>query len=132
MLMLKQRGQKGFTMVELAIVLVILAILAAIAVPIYLQYVESARAGEAQEAIAAVIAAAKIQYAKTGQWVTDPNALDRLNLDPLTRERWQIVIIPGANGLQSVQATSTGRMPGGAGKTVRFDAVQGRWSGYGF
>ena len=132
MFMFKQRGQKGFTMVELAIVLVILAILAAIAVPLYLKYVESARAGEAQEAIAAVMAASKINHAETGRWVTDVNALRRLELDPLTKERWQFVIVPGANGLQSIQATSTGRMPGGAGKTVRFDAVQGKWSGYGF
>ncbi len=132
MRMIKQRGSKGFTMVELAIVLVILAILAAIAVPLYLAYVESARAGEAQEAIAAVMAAVKIQFAETGQWVTDIRQLNRLQLDPIIENRWQFQIVPGANGIQFIQATSTGQMPGGGGKIVRFDAVRGTWGGYGF
>jgi len=119
-------------MVELAIVLVILAILAAIAVPLYLSYVQSARAGEAQEAIAAVMAAAKVQFAETGRWATNVQQLRKLELDPLTEDRWDFEIVPGAQGIQRVQATSTGQMPGGAGKVVRFDAVQGKWSGYGF
>jgi len=119
-------------MVELAIVLVILAILAAIAVPIYLQYVESARAGEAQEAIAAIWAAAKVQQAETNRWPTNINQLDRLNLERVTMDRWTFTITPGASGLQNIRATSTGLMPGGAGKIVTFDVVRGKWSGYGF
>jgi prepilin-type N-terminal cleavage/methylation domain-containing protein len=129
---LKRNGSAGFTMVELAIVLVILAILAAIAVPLYLSYVESARAGEAQEAIAAVMAAAKVHYAETGNWVSDIRQLPKLQLDPLTERRWEFDLIPGSQGIQRVQATSTGQMPGGAGKVVRFDATLGKWSGYGF
>jgi len=132
MRLLKENGSKGFTMVELAIVLVILAILAAIAVPIYLKYVESARAGEAQEAIAAVMAAAKVNYAETGEWATDINQLPKLQLDRLTKLRWNFDIVPGSQGIQRVQATSTGQMAGGANKVVRFDAVTGKWSGYGF
>ena len=130
--MKKLRSTSGFTMVELAIVLVILAILAAIAVPIYLQYVESARAGEPQEAIAAIMAAAKIYHAETGRWPTNMNQLRRLHLERITEERWTFVITPGASGIQVIQATSTGLMPGGAGKIVRFDARRGTWSGYGF
>ncbi|UCE66973.1 MAG: prepilin-type N-terminal cleavage/methylation domain-containing protein [Candidatus Zixiibacteriota bacterium] len=132
MKLFKRNENRGFTMVELAIVLVILAILAAIAVPLYLQYVESARAGEAQEAIAAIMAAAKVQHAETGQWPTDMRQLHRLQLDRLTEERWRFIIIPGTHGIQSVQATSTGQMPGGAGKIVRFNAQEGKWNGYGF
>jgi len=128
----KGNRNSGFTMVELAIVLVILAILAAIAVPIYLQYVESARAGEAQEAIAAVWAAAKVQFAETGIWATNISQLKRLNLEKVTKERWEFNITPGTNGIQSIRATSTGLMPGGAGKIVNFDAQRGKWSGYGF
>ncbi len=132
MRMIKKRESQGFTMVELAIVLVILAILAAIAVPIYLSYVESARAGEAQEAISAVMAAAKVQYAETGQWATDIRQLHKLQLDPLTEDRWQFNLVASSNGIQFIQATSQGLMPGGAGKIVRFDATLGTWSGYGF
>jgi len=132
MKLFRQNSSKGFTMVELAIVLVILAILAAIAVPLYLKYVESARAGEAQEAIAAVMAAAKVHYAETGRWVTSIYQLPKLQLDPLTEDRWEFAIVPGSQGIQRVQATSTGQMPGGAGKVVQYDAIQGKWSGYGF
>lgn len=122
----------GFTMVELAIVLVILAILAAIAVPIYLQYVESARAGEAQEAIAAVWAASKVHHAETGRWATQISQLRKLHLEPVTEDRWRFSITPGSNGIRNIRATSTGLMPGGAGKLVVFDAERGTWSGYGF
>ncbi len=130
--MKRPRGTSGFTMVELAIVLVILAILAAIAVPIYLQYVESARAGEAQEAIAAVMAAAKVYHAETGRWATNINQLNKLHLERITEERWKFIITPGTNGIRNIRATSTGMMPGGAGKLVIFDAERGTWSGYGF
>jgi prepilin-type N-terminal cleavage/methylation domain-containing protein len=130
--MKKLRKTGGFTMVELAIVLVILAILAAIAVPIYLQYVESARAGEAQEAIAAIWAAAKVHHAETGQWASQVNQLNRLHLERVTEDRWTFSLTPGANGIRNIRATSTGLMPGGAGKLVVFDAERGTWSGYGF
>ncbi len=130
--MKKLRKTGGFTMVELAIVLVILAILAAIAVPIYLQYVESARAGEAQEAIAAIWAAAKVHHAETGQWPNQIGQLRRLHLERVTEDRWTFTLTPGARGIRTIRATSTGLMPGGAGKQVVFDAERGTWSGYGF
>ncbi len=130
--MRRHNKNSGFTMVELAIVLVILAILAAIAVPIYLKYVESARAGEAQEAIAAIWGASKVHHAETGQWPTDITQLRRLHLEQVTTDRWNFTMTPGANGIQTLSATSKGLMPGGAGKIVSFDARRGRWSGYGF
>jgi prepilin-type N-terminal cleavage/methylation domain-containing protein len=130
--MRNSRKTGGFTMVELAIVLVILAILAAIAVPIYLQYVESARAGEAQEAIAAIWAASKVYHAETGRWPSNIQQLNKLELEPVTRDRWTFALTPGNQGIQNIRATSTGLMPGGAGKQVIFDAQRGKWSGYGF
>jgi prepilin-type N-terminal cleavage/methylation domain-containing protein len=128
----KYRSSKGFTLVEVLVVVVILAILAAIAVPIYLHYVESARAGEAQEAIGSVWAALKVDHAETGRWATNVNQLTRLNLDPIVKDRWTFNITAGGiGGISKIQATSTGKMPGGVGKTVVFDASQGKWSGYG-
>src|SRR5512138_2774848 len=130
-MLVKRNDTKGFTLVEVLVVVVILAILAAIAVPIYLHYVESARAGEAQEAIGAIWAAAKVQHAETGRWVTDIRQMTRLKLDPIAEERWTFSITAGGQGINAIQATSIGRMPGGAGKIVRFDAANGKWTGYG-
>ena len=48
------RNKKGFTMVELLVVLVIVAILAAVATPIYLANVQRARASEAVSTMALI------------------------------------------------------------------------------
>ncbi len=128
--MIRQRSAKGFTLVEVLVVVVILAILAAIAIPIYLNYVESARASEAQEAIGSIKAAAQIFQSQNGSWPTNVSQL-KLQLSQLVIDRWQFTIIAGGQGIQSIVATSRNKMPGGAGKVVTYDAVQGKWRGYG-
>jgi prepilin-type N-terminal cleavage/methylation domain-containing protein len=130
-MLVKRNDTKGFTLVEVLVVVVILAILAAIAVPIYLRYVEGARAGEAQEAIGAVWAAAKVYHAQTGTWPTDIRQMPQLTLDRIILDRWILTLNGGGSGIRQILATSQAAMPGGAGKTVRFDAQTGKWSGYG-
>jgi prepilin-type N-terminal cleavage/methylation domain-containing protein len=131
-MLVKRHDTKGFTLVEVLVVVVILAILAAIAVPIYLRYVEGARAGEAQEAIGATWAAAKVYHAQTGTWPTDIRQLTQLTLDQIILDRWTLSINGGGTGgIRQITATSRGAMPGGAGKTVTFDAQTGKWRGYG-
>lgn len=126
------KQQKGFTLVEVLVVVVILAILAAIAVPIYLNYVNGARSAEAQEAISSVYAASKVFQANTGSWPSNVRQLQQLTLDRVTIGRWNFTISgSGQAGINTITATSTGLMPGGAGKTVTFDARTGRWRGYG-
>jgi prepilin-type N-terminal cleavage/methylation domain-containing protein len=130
----KRHDNKGFTLVEVLVVVVILAILAAIAVPIYLHYVEGARAGEAQEAIGSILAAAKVYHAQVGRYPTDIRQmqdLHLLNLDPVVTNRWNFTIQSGGLGIQRITATSTGQMPGGGGKQVVFDGQTGKWSKYG-
>ena len=126
------RSRKGFTLVEILIVVVMLAILFAIAVPIYSRYVAGARSAEAQEAINAVWAAAKIHNAETGVWASNIDRLDRLQLEEVTLNRWDITLSRGGSGLNAITATSTGLMPGGAGKRVTLTIDTGQWSGYGF
>ncbi len=55
----KQPNQKGFTMVELMVVVVIVGVLAAVAVPMYSKYVKNARVAEASGKIGEVVTAAK-------------------------------------------------------------------------
>ena len=55
----KQKNQKGFTMIELMVVVVIVGILAAIAIPIYGRYIKNARMTEATGRIGEIITAEK-------------------------------------------------------------------------
>ena len=65
-----KKNNKGFTLVELIVVLVILAILAAILVPALLGYIDKARQGQYAEEAHSVMVAAQAyeteQYAKSG------------------------------------------------------------------
>ena len=126
------RSRKGFTLVEILIVVVMLAILFAIAVPIYTRYVASARSAEAQEAISAIWAAEKVHNAETNTWATRIEQLKRLEFDETTTRRWDFTITVTGRGINSITATSTGLMPGGAGKQVTFTVESGEWKGYGF
>jgi prepilin-type N-terminal cleavage/methylation domain-containing protein len=59
------RDKKGFTLVELMIVVVILGILAAIAIPLYMKFVQQSKTGEAQGNLAKIGQLVQENYAKT-------------------------------------------------------------------
>jgi prepilin-type N-terminal cleavage/methylation domain-containing protein len=126
------RNCRGFTLVEILIVVVMLAILFAIAVPIYSNYVAQARSAEAQEAISAVWAASKVHHAQNNRWPSKITEMRQLELDEVTKRRWNFTIIPGAQGISALVATSTQEMKGGQGKQIRFNVETGEWTGYGF
>jgi type IV pilus assembly protein PilE len=56
------RNERGFTLMELMVVIVIVAILAAVAVPLYINYVKDALRTEAKGAIGAVVTAQQTHY----------------------------------------------------------------------
>ena len=55
----RNSNQKGFTMVELMVVVVIVGVLAAVAVPLYGKYVKNARVSEATGRIGEIVTASK-------------------------------------------------------------------------
>ena len=61
-----RRNQRGFTLMELLVVIVIVAILAAVAVPLYTNYVRDAHRTEARGAISAVITAEQAYFQRHG------------------------------------------------------------------
>ena len=126
------RNRKGFTLVEILIVVVMLAILFAIAVPIYTRYVAQARAAEAQEAINAIKSAANVFKARYGRTPNNIDQLEQLEFEDVTLERWNFNIVSTGQGISQITATSTSRMPGGAGKQVTLNVQTGEWRGYGF
>lgn len=66
--------QKGFTLIELMIVVAIIAILAAIALPAYQDYVARSQVSEAATLASGAKAAVAEQYANTGNFATITNA----------------------------------------------------------
>ena len=128
----RRANRKGFTLIEILIVVVIVAILAAISVPIYVEYVKSARASDAKTTINAVWQAAQVFYQDKGEY---PSSIDDLinehylQISEATNLQWQFQLI-GSPPI-SIQATSTEQMRGGAGHQVIYNIQDGSWTGYG-
>ena len=70
------RGQKGFTLVELAIVIVIIGVLASFGVPRFRDAVERSKAGESLNYLSAVRAAQERYHAREGTYASDIPDLD--------------------------------------------------------
>ena len=104
-----RRNQKGFTLMELMVVIVIVAILAAVAVPLYINYVKDARRTEAKAAIGALSTAMEEFYLKTGDYAVDVTdlypasvgAARPTNLDATTvteiEQHWSIEVSGGGD-----------------------------------
>jgi len=67
------KNQKGFTLVELMIVIVIVGILAAVAVPIYTGNVKKAKQSECDAALGTIRTALRVYYAEHGAYPTVTN-----------------------------------------------------------
>jgi prepilin-type N-terminal cleavage/methylation domain-containing protein len=60
------RNRKGFTLVELMIVVIIIGILTAGGVPLYLGYVKDAKVSSAKAVIGTIVNAEKVEHQKSG------------------------------------------------------------------
>jgi prepilin-type N-terminal cleavage/methylation domain-containing protein len=116
----RKPGQKGFTMIELMVVVVIVGVLAAIAVPIYGKYIKNSRLTEATARIGEVITAAKA-YAQENQDATGnptwPPAGGGGIVDLSSTELFSYAITAGAGGNANTTAI-TFQATGLAGKKM--------------
>jgi type IV pilus assembly protein PilA len=69
------RNSKGFTLIELMIVVAIIGILAAIAIPAYQEYIARAQAGEAMQLLAGAKAPMAEFYGDQGRWPGGPGSV---------------------------------------------------------
>jgi type IV pilus assembly protein PilA len=72
----RQRTRKGFTLVELAVVIVIIGVLAAFGVPRFLQSVEKSKASEAFNYLSAIQSAEERYLAQNGTYASTISSLD--------------------------------------------------------
>jgi prepilin-type N-terminal cleavage/methylation domain-containing protein len=120
--MLRSRGRKGFTLVELAVVIIIIGILAAFAVPRFLDSVERSKAGEALNYLAAVRSAQERFQIRQGTYADDLTKLDIQMPDP----KYFTVGTPGPGSTSSLEdswtltLTRSGNAGGYGAYTVTF------------
>src|SRR5690606_35956411 len=73
--MRKLRNNKGFTLIELMIVVVIIGILAAIAIPRFTQVSNQAKQAEAPPILKQMCSLAEAEFLKTNAWPTNEDAI---------------------------------------------------------
>lgn len=129
--LLKLKNKKGFTMIEMIVVLVIIAILAAAAIPTMIGYVNRAReSGLISEARIGFVAAQSVATERKAMATSTSVNYSGINTDP----RFKTLIDPliyskfseptvGTDGtVTHIEYTG---VVGGANKTVKIDSANG-------
>ena len=127
---MEKKFSKGFTLVEILVVLVIVAILAGLAFVSYRGYVDKGYASEAELLLKEVAGASEMYEAMHGGQQTTLDELESkafIDVSDALRRKWKIEISEDI-----FIATSSDEMDGGAGHEVRYDRATGEFSGYGF
>ncbi len=110
-------NNRGFTLIELVIIIVILGILSVVAIPKYVDMQEEARESAVRGALGNIRSAVSIQYAKNalGGSPDFPSALDgtlfadgQVPEEPVTKLRSVVATFNGSGGW--VYDSSTGRV----------------------
>ena len=93
----KQRGMRGFTLIELMITLVVVAILAAIAYPLYEHQIEESRRTDARTALLELASREQRYFATNNAYTVSTSALG------YTAANWPVVI---GSGYYEIAVTS--------------------------
>jgi prepilin-type N-terminal cleavage/methylation domain-containing protein len=117
-----RKNRKGFTLVELAVVIVIIGVLAAFGVPRFLKSVERSKASEAFSYLAAVRSAEERSQAKNGTYC---DTIADLDIQFSTPKYFTVgTVSPGTTGSLedswSLTLTRTGASSGYGAYTVVF------------
>lgn len=93
-----KKSQKGFTLIDLMIVILIIAILTAIAIPLYLGYTADSMRSDGKALLRAIVTAENNYYAKKATFTKNKEDL-RVFLEDLgeSEENWTISLSHASN-----------------------------------
>ncbi len=118
--------QKGFTLIELMIVVAIIGILAAIAVPAYQDYTIKSRVSEAAALSGAVRTAIDVAYSEGYGIGSIPTTAASLNLSAAAsyKSKYVTQVAYNASGVVTVTLTSDKTLGSATGGTVIYSPTQ--------
>jgi len=130
----RRRGDAGFTLLELLVVLAILGLLAAIIAPQVIKYLGTSRTQTAKVQVQNVVAALELYRLDVGRYPTPQEGLKALVTAPPTATGWNgpylrkdsalvdpwgdtyLYRVPGEHGEVDVYSLGSDKQPGGTGE----------------
>ena len=113
--------RKGFTLIELMVVVIIVGILAAVAVPMYRANVRRSMASEGKALVGSVKTAERVYYSEHNEYTTTFGSLD--GVDYASNKYFATIPTITINGTGTTFTATVAGAGDAAGVTVRLDGV---------
>jgi type IV pilus assembly protein PilE len=111
------RNSKGFTLVELMVVVIIVLVLAGIAVPVYMHYIQEGKKSEAYAVIDSIVSGALVYFQKNDTY-TGGTAANWLAADDTGNAQYFTYVLSGQGDTGFVATATVSGSWGPSGATV--------------